>query len=90
MVNVHRYWVAVLDEYLAQERSSGLACFNVCVWHKEPFWSFGGAEPTCPEAFFFGGAKLNENEACSRDLGFDTTSKSLRIHGEYDDCLNRE
>ena len=55
----------------------GLACFNVGVWHKEPFWSLRGLEPTRPQPIFFRGAELNEDKARSRDLGFDPAPKSL-------------
>lgn len=77
MMDVHRYRLPILHENLAEERPLGLACFNVGVRHEEPFWSLGGLEPTRPQTVFFRGAKLNEDEARSRDLGFDATSKSL-------------
>ena len=78
MMDVHRYRVPILYKNLAKERSLGLACLNVGVWHEKPFWSLGGLEPTCPQAVLFRSTKLNKDEACSWDLGFDTTSKSLQ------------
>lgn len=88
MVDVHRYRVAILYEYLAQERSLDLACFDIGVWHKESLWPLGGAEPAGPEALFFGGTILNEDETRSRDLGFDTAPKRLCTKGEYSGCVD--